>query len=264
MGFDSLCEEGFNQKSQVKHHHRSGSAPQRTAQTHLFVHELPLSLLLRAGEVLDGRVVRLGVSGRLGLGRGDRVNVLVALVGAFRAPQVKVVLLLLLLGRVGVLDPAVADRVHEPHHLLGLPLGRNEPPLGLERVAQHLHVLLDRRAVVLVRVERGVRELALADAVDDVEFFVGQHDLAVVHRVVDRAHRRLGVVHTRQEGVHAVAVVLARDRLAVHVVADVLLVLVPLERHVADAVQHAVVLGRVALFREVVGFAAAFVNTTSF
>mmetsp|Transcript_1480 Transcript_1480/g.2594 ORF Transcript_1480/g.2594 Transcript_1480/m.2594 type:complete len:239 (+) Transcript_1480:1521-2237(+) len=133
-------------------------------------------------------------------------------------------------------DVSVADGLDQVLDLLHLPLGRQEPPLGLWRVGHRKDRLFTHRLQrILIESHEGVRIGTLLDVAKDLEFLVGEDDFALVLCVPDLAP--VGAVVTLEEVIDGVlARVGTGDLLSGLVVADVVVVVVPLEGHIADGV----------------------------
>jgi len=89
--------------------------------------------------------------------------------------------------------------------------------------------------------ELGVRHARRMQVAQQLHVALGQRDLLIVYLVVDAP---LGerVVLRLEEGVNAVAVVLLGDLGPRHVIPDVVVVLVPLHRHVTNRVARRLVI----------------------
>mmetsp|Transcript_22178 Transcript_22178/g.53207 ORF Transcript_22178/g.53207 Transcript_22178/m.53207 type:complete len:208 (-) Transcript_22178:98-721(-) len=188
----------------------------------------------------------------LGLGRRDRNSAAVLHI-VLLLPHVVVVQVLGFCLWRREEDLARADHAHVFDHLLRLVLRRHESRLRLRPVGQRVDLVLwsvVRGRVVLVRVVARV-ELARAEALEELDLGVGEAQVLVVDLVVHVAPR-LVVVALHQVVVQRVPPRLLHQLLPLAVVADVLLVLVPLHRDVPHRVAHQrTVLIRVALRRDV-------------
>lgn len=253
-------------KASLKALHRKvrvrGNAPERiilarhkVGRAVLAIRREPLRLLLRREQVLRGRVVRLGVGGRRLLGRVEplvhEAPLLAREVLERLVPDgVVVVGTLPLLGRrlrrLRLCVRFGAHRANEPHDALALPHGRHEAALGLGARPERL--LLRHGAYPLdgvrVGVKVGVGVLIPLYPADHAHVVVRQLDELAVQGVVHRA--RVALVVTLDERIELVKLRRAGEALSIQPVPDVVVLIVPLEWHVADHVAHAVVL-RVAL-----------------
>mmetsp|Transcript_66385 Transcript_66385/g.163590 ORF Transcript_66385/g.163590 Transcript_66385/m.163590 type:complete len:424 (-) Transcript_66385:475-1746(-) len=197
-----------------------------------------LLLLLLGQEVLLGRVVRLGVARELWLGGGDGHGP-TPLDVHFGVPQVVVVELRALLVLLGALQLARADQADVLNHGLGLVLRRHKTRLGLGPAEERVDLVLgvvDGVGVVRIRVVARV-ELSGPQAPEQLELVVSKAQLLVVDLVVHVAPR-LRVIGLGEVRVERVLARLPDDLLPAEVVADVLLVAVPLHGDVADGVAH--------------------------
>ena len=87
----------------------------------------------------------------------------------------------------------------------------------------------------LVHVHAGLRSLAVPDAADELEVRPAQNDLAVVLDIPNRAPR-VWVIRSVQELVDLGCGQCLQDLLSGHVVPNVVLLIVPLQRNIPNAV----------------------------
>ena len=153
-----------------------------------------------------------------------------------------------LLGFGYSLDPPHLQRVHQLRHLLRVAFARKERPFVLRELPQgHLHHLagepLDPWRVL---VEGDVRNLVGLDAFDQVDVVVGEDDVLPGLGVLDGAPE-VRVFHALQEVVQLVAGLGLDYLVAVPVVPQVLVVVVPVLGDVADGVADVFFVGSVVV-----------------
>ena len=139
-------------------------------------------------------------------------------------------------------DRAVLQALDELRDAHGLPLRGEEAPLRLRRGAQGHGLRRGRDDVERVAVHLGlaVRERAALHAPDLLELPGAHDDVAPVELVVDReGAAALGLERLRERVVRRVG----DDLAAAEVVADVVVALVPVQRHAARGVPGLLVVG---------------------
>lgn len=94
-----------------------------------------------------------------------------------------------------------------------------------------------KTAVAAAAAHLYMRESALADALHHLQLLLAQHDVLVIVLVIDGAQRLARVIACQQR-VQPVLARLAGNFLGVSVIADVLLIFVPLHGHTANCERY--------------------------
>mmetsp|Transcript_22967 Transcript_22967/g.74834 ORF Transcript_22967/g.74834 Transcript_22967/m.74834 type:complete len:549 (+) Transcript_22967:606-2252(+) len=141
------------------------------------------------------------------------------------------------------LEPTAANRTHESHNLLRLPLARQETTFRLWCVREGMKTCtinlgpVDHLLLLFLRLgsQPDARKLTATDASKHANLFFRKSNLLIVHLVVKTTPRRW-IVSLGQQPCQQIRTITLRELLTLPVVANVLLLVIPTKWNVTDCI----------------------------